>query len=498
MQKSSLKRFYINSLFIRRNTMFKKMTCLSFLVLPLVMLNNASALISWDEGGFDQLWSTELNWDTDTVPTSIDPASIDGPENTHCVVEEGIDAVCETLRVGNSGATTNLDITGGSLTAAGAYVGVDSTIGHGILNVSGGLFSTGSLQVGWVGTGTVNVTGGVIDLEDNLVVPGRTGTGTVNLNGGIIYASELRLTSEKGLLDITIGTLILDGNDIETVQKYIDDEWLIAYKGQGKINMDYNVTNEGKTTLTATALLDPVPADGATIAPGEVELSWTMLDPLLPGDPVTVDVYFTDDLDALLYFTDPAAITLISNQDVTSVTVQTQSKTRYYWAVDSYVFPGIDPVYGPIFSFYADNLAPRVDAGADIATWLEGGSRTGSLDATVIDEEATTVQWSVVSEPNEGMTVIEDGTAEDTNVTLSAVGEYVLELLASDGEYSGSDTVTINVYEDSCEAAKSLPDYEPIVGDLNGDCKVDEADMALLEENWLKENALTDDWYKIE
>jgi hypothetical protein len=177
--------------------------------------------------------------------------------------------------------------------------------------------------------------------------------------------------------------------------------------------------------------------------------------------------------------------------------VQTQSKTQYYWAVDCYVFPGV-PLYGPIFSFYVDNLAPRVDAGADIATWLEGGSRTGSLDATVVDEEATTLQWSVVSEPNEGTAVIENGNAEDTNVTLSAVGEYVLELVATDGEYSGSDTVTINVYNDSCEAAKSLPDYEPIVGDLNGDCKVDEADMALLEENWLKENSLTDDWYKIE
>ena len=261
--------------------------------------------------------------------------------------------------------------------------------------------------------------------------------------------------------------------------------------------MDYNVTNEGKTTVTATALLDPHPADGATVAPGEVELSWTMLDPLLPGDPVTADVYFTDDFAAIYSFTDPASIQLISNQDATSVTVQTQSKTRYYWAVDCYVFPGALQ-YGPIFSFYVDNLVPRVDAGADIATWLDGGSRTGSLNATVIDEEATTVQWSVVSEPNEGTAVIENPTAEDTNVTLSAMGEYVLELTATDGEYSASDTITINVYNDSCEAAKSLPDYEPIVGDLNGDCKVDEADMALLEENWLKENSLTDEWYMIE
>jgi len=478
--------------------MFKKMIFLAALALTLVILNSASAQILWDEGGFDQLWSTAANWSGDAVPTSADPASIDDPDNTHCVVEDGIEAECETLRVGNGGATTNLDITGGSLTAAGAYVGVDSMAGHGILNISGGLFSTGGLQVGWAGTGTVNMTGGVIELSGNLVVPGRTGTGQVNLNGGVIYASDLRLTSEKGSMDVTKGVMILDGNDIDTLQDFFDDGLLTAYKGQGKLNLDYNVTNEGKTTLSATALLEPVPADGATVAPGQVELSWTMLDPLVPGDPVSVDVYFTDDIDALLYFTDPASITLISNQQTSSVAVQIQSKKWYYWAVDSYVFPGAGPVYGPIFSFYADNLAPRVDAGADIATWLQDGSRTGALDPTVTDEEATTVQWSVVSEPNEGTALIEDGNAEDTNVTFSAVGEYVLELVASDGEYTGSDTVTINVYNDSCEAAKSLPDYVPIVGDLNGDCKVDDLDMALLEENWLKDNSLTDDWYKIE
>ncbi len=478
--------------------MFKKMTCLIALVLPLVLLNSASAQIFWDPGGSDNLWSTATNWDTDAIPTDIDPVSIDYPENTHCEVTDGITAECETLRVGNGGGTTYLDISGGSLTATGAYIGVDSMTGHGILNMSGGLFSTGGLQVGWVGTGTLNMTGGTIELNDNLEIPGRTGTGTVNLRGGTIYASDLRLTSDKGLLDITTGVLILDGNDIEKVQPFIDDGWLVAYGDRGTLNIDYNVTNEGKTTVSATSLLNPVPADGVTIAPGEVTLSWTMLDPLLPGDTVTVDVYFTDDIELLEEFTDPTAIQIVSNQNVTSAVVQTQAKKQYYWAVDSYVFPGAAPALGPIFSFTVDNLPPRVDAGADIVTWLQDGTRTGNLDATVIDEEATSVQWSVISEPNEGTAVIEDGTAEDTSVTLSAVGEYVLELLATDGEYSGSDTVTINVYNDSCEAAQSLPDYVPIVGDLNGDCLVNDADMALLEENWLKDNSLTDDWYTID
>lgn len=477
--------------------MFKKTTCLISLVLPLVLFDSASALIYWDDGGADHLWSTAKNWSPDTVPTRIDPVSIDEPADTHCEIKDGITAQCETLRVGNSGFITNLDISGGSLTASGAYVGVDNPSGHGILNMSGGLFSTGSLQIGWSGTGTLNMTGGTIELSDNLVVPGLTGAGSVHLRGGTINASDLRLTSASGLMDITTGALILDGDDTPTIQTYMDDGWLTAYGGQGVLNLDYNVTNQGKTTLTATALLNPNPVDGSTIAPGEVELSWTLPDPCMPGEPVLVDVYFTDNLRLLEDFTDPAAIRVVSRRNVTSVVVRAQPKTRYYWAVDAYVGSPADPIFGPVFSFYADNLPPQVDAGADVVTWLQEGPRTGNLDATVTDDEAYTVQWTVISEPNEGNAIIETPTAEDTNITVSAAGEYVLQLVAFDGEYTGSDTVAINVYNDSCEAAQSLPDYVPLVGDLNGDCRVDDDDLALLQGNWLKDNSLTEDWFVI-
>ncbi len=477
--------------------MLSKRNFLTWLVLPLALSNSAPAMIYWDDGGPDHLWSTAANWSPDTVPTSMDPVSIDDPDNTHCEITDGIVAACETLRVGNSGFTTNLDISGGSLTASGAYIGVDNPAGHGIVNMSGGLFSTGSLQIGWRGTGTLNMTGGAIELSDNLEVPGLTGAGSVHLRGGRIKASNLRLTSASGSMDITTGTLILDGDDTATIQTYIDDGWLTAYNGRGVLNVDYNVTNPGRTTVTATALLNPNPPDGGTVAPGQVELSWTLPDPCTPGVPVLVDVYFTDNLRLLGEFTDPATIQVVNKQNVTSVVVQAQPKTWYYWAVDAYVGSPGDPILGPIFSFYADNLPPKVDAGADVVTWLQEGLRTGNLDATVTDDEPCTVQWTVVSEPNEGNAAIETPTAEDTRITLSAVGEYVLQLTAFDGEYAGSDTITINVYDDSCGAAQSLPDYIPLVGDLNGDCRVDDDDLTLLQENWLKDNSLTDDWLEI-
>jgi len=472
--------------------MLKKMKCLTALVLLAVQLESASAQILWSDSGPDHLWSTADNWSPQTIPTSLDSASIDSPDNTHCEITDGITAECETLRVGNSSFTANLDISGGSLTAAGAYVGVDNSTGHGILNMSGGLFSTGSLQVGWSGIGTVNMTGGVINLNDNLTIPGLRGSGTVNLNGGIIYASDLNLTSESGLLDITRGTLILEGDDTAVIQTNIDNGRLTAYEGQGRLNVDYDVTNPGKTTVTATPLLEPNPADGGSLSPGQVELSWTLPDPLLPGVPVTVDVYFTDDLEALTQFTDPDAIRIVSNQSVSSVAVQTQSKTRYYWAVDIYYGPDVLPVYGPIFTFFTDNQPPTVQFEKElIATWLTDGTVDVNLDATVTDDGVGySVAWTVVSEPNEATAVIGDAAAEDTIVSLNATGQYILQLEADDGEYSGSNTVTINVFNDGCEAAKSLPDFQLIPGDINEDCIVNELDLAILEAHWLESNAL--------
>jgi hypothetical protein len=184
---------------------------------------------------------------------------------------------------------------------------------------------------------------------------------------------------------------------------------------------------------------------------------------------------------------------IISHKNVTSATVQAKPKVRYYWAVDTYIGSKDDPVLGPVFSFTADNLTPVVNAGDDVTTWWTGGVAKVTLDATVTDDgflKPYTTKWSVVSEPNQTTVVFANATAEDTIVTLSGLGTYVLKLEANDGEYTGSDTITINVFNDSCEAAQSLPGYAPLPGDLNGDCRVNDEDMAILQGHWLECNAL--------
>ena len=465
-------------------------------VLMLSLVGNVQAqTATWtDAAPGDHLWSTPANWSEFPTPAHWVKVRYGAPGPT--IANEGAEALKVSIGYEDGSALT---VDGGSLTTV-QYLALGRNGGSGTLNMIGGTITIGrDFEVGYTGSGTVNMTGGTIIVGRDFRIPeDSANTGHVNLDGGTIIVNRNFVMREVGgTMNITGGTLMINANALSTVQGYIDNGWITAYGGNGTAQLDFDVTNEGQTTLKGVHKLNPNPVNGGFAAPGAVELSWTLPDPCVPGQPVPVDVYFTDDLQAMQTFTNPAAIQVVSKQNVTSVVVQTQPKTRYYWAVDTYVGDPNDPIWGPMFSFLADNAPPTVEAGADVVTWLANGVRSGNLDATVTDDDAYTVQWTVVSEPSEGAAVIETATAEDASITLSAVGEYVLQLEAFDGEYTGSDTVTINVYNDSCEAAQSLPDYVPLVGDLNGDCKVDDVDMALLQENWLKDNSLVEEWFKL-
>jgi len=457
--------------------LFGKVICLVSFVLLLSLAASVSADVSWNDSTNDHLWSTGANWATGAAPTTADGyvriSKVPGP------IVNGPGAIAGGIHLGISGSAGALTVDGGTLLVEG-----------------------GAFNLGYTGEGTLNMISGTLTLTNVLKIAREpTGIGHVNLDGGVISTNNFLMREKAGsvgTLDVQAGTLIMNGDRVALVQGYIDQGWITAYDGAGTLNLDYAVTNEGRTTLTATHLLKPHPANGGRTPSGQVELSWTPRDPCVPGQPVPVDVYFTDNLQALQQFLDPASIRMVNKQAVTSVTVQTRPKKQYYWAVDCYVGSANDPVFGPIFSFIADNLAPRVNAGPDIVTWLQNGVRTGNLDATVIDEDAFTAKWTVVSAPDGAAApVIQTPTAEDTAVTLSATGRYVLQLQASDGEYIGSDTVTIDVYTDSCQAAQAVPGYQPLAGDLNGDCRVDDADLTLLQENWLRDNSLVEEWFKI-
>lgn len=93
------------------------------------------------------------------------------------------------------------------------------------------------------------------------------------------------------------------------------------------------------------------------------------------------------------------------------------------------------------------NQAPNVSAGPDANI---GISSSALLDGTVGDDGlpagSLTTTWSKISGP--GNVTFVNANAVDTSATFSLTGTYVLQLSASDGELSKSDTMIVTVTND--------------------------------------------------
>ncbi len=453
-------------------------------------------------GATSNLWSDPANW-SNGLPDADQKAIFASITAPVCVMDM-VGAQAKQLAVGdNSGGS--LRLVGGTLTVMDwsiigyAQSNTGEQAGH--LIVEGGVLNCQArLYIGFQGEGDLTVdSDGVVNVYNQASGIGqeKTGNGSLYLKGGSINfwagGASLSLYNAKAHIDFSGGTMTLTdtSQNRDLLTKAIADHIITAYDGAGKVLVD-TTSSAGRIVVTGLHPFQPVPVDGGRVSAGTVELKWTLPDPCQPGKPVLVDVYFGTSPD----FPVGGSIQtpqVIKQKSVSSVIVQTKPKTRYYWAVDTYFGNAKDPRFGPIFSFVADNLVPTVKAGDDVVTWLKAGSAKVSLNATVTDDgflQPYAPKWSIVSEPNPGMGVLTNPQAVSTVVTLKAVGQYVLKLEANDGEYTGSDTITISVFADSCEAAKSLPGYQPLPGDLNGDCVVNDADLAILQSNWLKCNAL--------
>ncbi|MBL9164846.1 MAG: hypothetical protein JNL18_19110 [Planctomycetaceae bacterium] len=115
----------------------------------------------------------------------------------------------DDIGVGRAGTGT-LNMQGGELQGGYTFIG---KYGTGVWNHSGGLFrqSFGDVEIGDGGrpdqidnpgprTGTVNISGGVLQVADSFAIGNRSGTGTVNISGGV-----LSVTGGNGAGDIFVG-----------------------------------------------------------------------------------------------------------------------------------------------------------------------------------------------------------------------------------------------------------------------------------------------------
>ncbi|NIO16913.1 MAG: hypothetical protein GTN70_07930, partial [Deltaproteobacteria bacterium] len=228
---------------------YKKWGCLISIVLLLALVGNASAAdVDWNNAGGDRLWRNGANWAGGAVPTSADKAAIRDASVSGPIIDSSTTAVANQVVCGDWGSTSDtLDMTGGSLTIGQWFIlGYGPAGNNGTFTMSAGTVSVGTdMFVGFQATGTVNITGGSITVTGTFGIAQQSGgAGDVFLDGGTISSGSFSMATGAAM-DITAGTLIVNGDVTSTINTYISNGWITAYNGTGTVNVDYDVTNPG-------------------------------------------------------------------------------------------------------------------------------------------------------------------------------------------------------------------------------------------------------------
>jgi hypothetical protein len=255
--------------------MCKKLSLLACLVLLAASFCNAED-IQWTAGGRNRFWSTAANWDLSRPPTLADDVRIDVPAAAAPdgpVIQDGTAAQANGIFTEAAGEAT-LTMTGGTLEVAEWIWWGDGQDSFPIWTMSGGTVTvTNEFELGWGGGGgTLIMTGGTIS-SGEAVIPTDSGAfGELQLQGGtynVTQAGGLEVNA-TGLIDITEGTLVLEGDDTTKVNDLAAAGLITAYGGSGYVYVDYDGLNAGKTTVTASLMppvIEPIkPSDASLVA----------------------------------------------------------------------------------------------------------------------------------------------------------------------------------------------------------------------------------------
>ena len=455
------------------------------------------AYIQWSGSPVDTSWNNPENWNGGVLPTN-DKAGVKS-EPVGPIIIEGDIAVCTQLTLGGPSGGT-IRVAGGifNVTQNSAIMGNAAGENGTLILNSGQFIAGGNFYVGLAGTATAYFDGGTASIASVFGIGERsTSIATVYLGVSKVTCETFRMDDSGGatvLMDIANGTLIVDGDESAKIQTYIDNGWIIGFAGVGTLEMDYDIRNPGKTTLTAVHPLGISPVNNQIVTVDVNALTWNLPEPTQAGAAVTCDVYFGTEINP--YSPDYDYAKVVTNGSVESYAVTLDTGKIYYWKID--VFENGELVFDAQVpsSFSTGNVIPTVAAGGDVTAWLIDGKAAIDLAGTVEDDGRPapyTVLWTVTAKPEAGTVEFTPAAADTESISavFTGAGDYVIELAANDSADTGTDTITIHVFENACEATKSLPSYVPLVGDLNEDCQVDDLDLALLEANWLKNIELT-------
>jgi len=258
--------------------MIKRAAFLVLMVLFLALVSNTlAATRTWLTGRPESSrWVDGNNWGgvapliSDTATTYGSSTPQDGPYIISGDAAKGMD-----IRVGGAGGSGNvgyLTMNGGTLDS-GTYISIapDSTsdrdgefrMNGGIVNLGVTTSSSGHLNVGSGYTtcpssltGTLRMTGGVINATANFAIARYNASGYVYLDGGTIYSNNftMKVAGSNGTAYMNItgnGKVIVNGDRTAAVASYIASGWLTGNGNNYEIHYDYNIANPGKTTVWA-------------------------------------------------------------------------------------------------------------------------------------------------------------------------------------------------------------------------------------------------------
>jgi hypothetical protein len=180
----------------------------------------------------DAAWSNATYW-SGTVPTGTIDAWFN-VANGYTYVDNTVTGTAHQICLGRSTGTTELVMTGGSLTSTDEFFLGQYAPAGGMMTMSGGTLTVGlNLNIGSAGAGDFEMSGGSVNVTSAIKVNRYTGTGATgyaDISGGTLAANDLNIGSAgQMILDNT--TITLNTNRTSEVNGYLSSGVLSTYWG---------------------------------------------------------------------------------------------------------------------------------------------------------------------------------------------------------------------------------------------------------------------------
>ena len=225
-------------------------------------------------------WSHPANWTNDLPSVVTDgKAQFNVTDASECVVSNVQN--CTLFVQGDNGPGGTIRVSaGGSITTGSTWSAVGYNHTAHMIVESGGTINFG--QHMWVGldspsVGTLDINGGTVNVSGQIGLGWQTGTGYVNVNSGVLnlnYWDPVNSINGDSVLDISNGTVTINGDKRSEVDAYVAAGKITAFGGTGQINREYGII-PGKTTIMAV----PLENDPPTPSPATFDLSPIALGP---------------------------------------------------------------------------------------------------------------------------------------------------------------------------------------------------------------------------